>query len=299
MSQIAKVGFIGLGAMGAPMAENLLKAGFAVTVHNRTRCKEEPLAALGARRAGSPAEAADGADCVITIVSMPADVKEVVSGPSGALKGAGQGALVIDMSTVGPAAAREVAADCAAAGCRFLDAPVSGGVWGAQQGTLSIMVGGTEEDFSAALPVFQAMGQTVIHFGPTGAGQAAKLANQIAVAGTVASVAEALVFAREMGLDLEKLIGAVSKGAGQSWALENLGPRMAARDFGGGFKVSLQEKDIRLVLQAADEAGMTPALTRLASQFFRAAEADGHGEDGTQSVITAFEKLTKGGSRQA
>lgn len=290
---MTRIAFVGMGAMGAPMAANLLKAGFPVTVHNRTREREEPLAAMGASRAASPAEAAAGAEIIFTCVSDVPDVKQVICGTGGVLEGAPKGALVIDTSTIGPAAAREIAQECAARGVRFLDAPVSGGVGGAQAGTLSIMVGGDARDFQEAMPALQAMGRSVAHFGPVGAGQAAKLVNQIIGAGALAAVAEGLVAAGCFGLDRDQVVQAVSQGAAGSWMLENLGPKMNSGELSGGFRVALQQKDLRLVIQAAEESGMSLALTRLVSQFFAAAEAKGHSDDGTQSIVTAFEELVQ------
>ncbi len=288
---VKKIAFIGLGAMGAPMAANLLRAGHWVCVHNRTRSKEEPLAELGADRAISPAAAADNADIVITNVSDAPNAKEVICGPSGVMEGISTGKLLVDMGTIGPKAAREIAVACSQTGVRFLDAPVSGGVWGAENGTLSIMVGGTVADFDEALPVFQAMGNSIIHFGPVGSGQAAKLVNQVIGAGTLAAVAEGVVLAEKLGLDQRKTIEAISTGASASWTLENLGPRMLGEDYNTGFKVNLMIKDLRLALEAADEVGFPITMARLSQQFLQAARAAGHGEHGTQSIVQAFERL--------
>lgn len=286
-----RVGFVGMGAMGAPMALNLLKAGYEVTVHNRTREREEPVAEAGARRADSPAQASADADIVITCVSDVPDVKEVICGPDGVLEGIRAESLVMDMSTIGPVAARDIDESCRQSNVRFVDAPVSGGVGGAQAGTLSIMVGGSREDVEYVLPVLQAMGETIVHFGPVGAGQSAKLVNQVIGGGALAAAAEGLVLARMLGLDLDQVVEAISGGAAGSWMLKNLGPKMAHGDLAGGFKTGLHQKDIRLVLEASEAAGMRVALTRLVQQFFAAAEAKGHRENGTQSIITGFEDL--------
>lgn len=273
------------------MARNLLEAGFEVTVHNRTRSKEESLAALGAGRADSPAEAAQGADLVITIVSDIPDVEEVILGRSGALAGAKPGSVIADMSTIGPKAARRLAEACSGREIGFLDAPVSGGTTGAEQGTLSIMVGGPEEALTRARPAFDAMGKTIVHCGPTGSGQAVKLVNQIVGIIGLSGVAEGLTFAEQMGLDVDATIQAVGGGAASSWMLNTLGPRMAASDFEGFFKVKLQKKDLRIALEEADELGIPLVFTRLVQQFLSHAENLGHGEHGTQAIIDVFRHL--------
>ena len=288
---MTRIAFIGMGAMGAPMAGNLLKAGFPVTVHNRTREREEPLAALGAVRAASPAEAAAGADIVFTCVSDVPDVEEVICGPRGVLQGIGDGRLVVDLSTIGPKAARAIAARCAEAGVRFMDAPVSGGPLGAQQATLSIMAGGEATDLEEAFPALRAMGRTIVHCGPVGTGQATKLVNQIVGACTFCAVAEGLTFSNAAGLDGAKTIEAVGGGAAGSWMMTNLAPRMLAGDFEGGFKVSLQAKDLRLVLAEADEMGLPLPITRLVSQLLAWLEQNGHGQHGTQSIIAAYKAI--------
>jgi len=288
---VTRIAFIGMGAMGAPMAGNLLKAGFPVIVHNRTREREEPLAALGAVRAASPAEAAARADIVFTCVSDVPDVEEVICGPRGVLQGIGAGRLVVDTSTIGPKAARAIAARCAEAGVRFMDAPVSGGPPGAQQATLSIMAGGEATDLEEAFPALRAMGRTIVHCGPVGTGQATKLVNQIVGACTFCAVAEGLTFSKAAGLDGAKTIEAVGGGAAGSWMMTNLAPRMLAGDFEGGFKVSLQAKDLRLVLAEADEMGLPLPITRLVSQLLAWLEQNGHGQHGTQSIIAAYEAI--------
>lgn len=273
------------------MARNLLAAGFDVTVHNRTRSKEEPLEALGAGRADSPAEAAQGVDLFITVVSDIPDVLDVILGGSGALSGAKTGAVIADMSTIGPKTARTLAEACSDKKVAFLDAPVSGGTTGAGQGTLSIMVGGPEEALTKARPAFEAMGKTIVHCGPTGSGQAVKLVNQIVGIIGLLGVAEGLVFAEQMGLDVGATLQAVGGGAASSWMLNTLGPRMAASDFEGFFKVKLQKKDLRIALEEADELGIPLVFTRLVQQFLSHAENLGHGEHGTQAVIDVFRHL--------
>ncbi|MCC6483621.1 MAG: NAD(P)-dependent oxidoreductase [Armatimonadetes bacterium] len=286
------IAFVGLGAMGAPMAQNLLRAGFAVTVHNRTRHREEPLVEAGASRASSPAEAARDAEICITIVSDVPDVEEVICGPEGVLNGLRAGRLVVDMSTIGPKAARAVQHSCAQSNVRFIDAPVSGGPSGAQDASLAIMAGGAEADFQEALSALRAMGKTVALMGPVGAGQAAKLVNQVIGAGTFCAVAEGLMLARKLGLDETQTMDVIAGGAAGSWMVERLAPKMIGHDFEGGFKIELQAKDLRLVIENADELGLPMPLTRMIRQFLAAAAAEGHAQHGTQSVISVWERLS-------
>ncbi|MEX2431199.1 MAG: NAD(P)-dependent oxidoreductase [Dehalococcoidia bacterium] len=292
------VGIIGTGIMGAPMARNLAKAGFNVIAYNRTRSKAEALRDDGVAVADSIADVGRAAGVVITMVPDTPDVLAVVEGEDGLAASMQQGSVLIDMSTVSPGATRALAARLAEHGISMLDAPVSGGSWGAQQGTLSIMVGGVQEAFDRCVPVFEAMGKTITHMGPSGMGQTTKLVNQILVVGTVSAVAEALVFAAAQGADLLKTIEAVAGGAAGSWQLSNLAPRMAQGDFAPGFMVKLQQKDLRLVLEAAQEQHVPLAVTSLARQYFTALEADGLGGEGTQAVIKAVEKLAGIEARQ-
>jgi len=286
-----KVGFVGLGIMGRPMARNLLKAGFDVTVYNRTRARTEEAASMGARVADTPKQAATGADVVITMVTSTPDVRELILGPNGVAEGTRPGAVVADMSTISPKATQEMAAELARRGVFMLDAPVSGGEKGAIEGTLSIMVGGDPEAFQKALPVFQAMGKKIVHVGHSGMGQTVKLCNQIAGGLNLLAMAEALIFGAKMGVDLEKMIEAVGAGAASNWAIVNLAPRVLKRDFQPGFMVKLQQKDLRLALEAAGESDTPLPGTALAAQLFRAVEAEGNGDLGTQALVLALEKL--------
>jgi 3-hydroxyisobutyrate dehydrogenase len=286
-----RLGFIGLGIMGKPMARNLLKAGYAVTVYTRKREAVEALMTDGAQGASSPREVAERADIVITMVTDTPDVQQVVLGPNGALAGLRSGTTIIDMSTISPTATREIAATCQAKGIHFLDAPVSGGEGGAIAGTLSIMVGGEADVFNACLPVFQALGKNIIHVGPSGAGQLVKLCNQIAVAVTNMAMSEALIFAAKAGVNLEKMHQAISGGAAGSWQLTNLGPRIFQRDFAPGFMVKLQQKDLRLVLQEADQLQLALPATGLVHSLFNALETMGAGNEGTQALVKVLERL--------
>jgi 3-hydroxyisobutyrate dehydrogenase len=277
--------------MGRGMAANLLKAGFDLTVWNRTPARADELVAAGATLAASPAELAARCDVVFSCVSDTPDVLEVLLGEQGALKGARPGALFVDMSTISPQGAREVAAALAEKSARFLDAPVSGGSEGAAKGTLSIMVGGADDDVARAMPFFQAMGKTITHVGAVGDGQSVKLVNQILVVGTMLAVSEALVFAQASGLDLTKTLAAVTGGAAGSWMLANRGPQCLARDWRPGFTIDLQQKDLRLVLQAADQVGAPMLATSQIYQLYRTLQQSGLGAEGNHALIKALERL--------
>lgn len=287
-----RIGFIGLGIMGRSMSQNLLKAGFQVAVYNRSKPPVDLLVSKGASAAPSPKALAERSDVVITMVTDADAVKGVVLGKGGVVEGARQGLVLIDMSTISPSATRSVSAALAAKGARMLDAPVSGGDTGAREGTLTIMVGGDPEVFNDCLPVLRAMGSKVVHMGGTGAGQLTKLANQILVACNMIGVCECLNFAKRSGLDVGKLIDSLSAGAASSWALVNLGPKMAKRDFAPGFKVKLLQKDLRYVLASADEVDAALPATALVHQLYRQLEEKGLGEEGTQALLTAVEQLS-------
>lgn len=285
------VGFIGLGIMGAGMARNVLDAGFPLTVWNRTASRAEPLREAGADVGASPADVASRSDIVVVCVSDTPDVEQVVIGDDGVLAGARPGTLVIDCSTISPTVTRELATRLAGAELALVDAPVSGGSEGAADGTLSIMVGGDPDDVAQGRPVLEAMGTTITHVGPSGAGQAAKLVNQILVVVTMLGVSEALLFAEGQGLDLERTLEAVAGGAAGSWMLSNRGPQVIARDWRPGFTIDLQQKDLRLVLEAADDAGMPAVATALVSQLYRTLQARDLGAEGNHALVKALEHL--------
>ena len=294
-----RIGVIGTGIMGAPMARNLLRAGHAVTVHNRTRARAEALVADGATVADSPAAVARGVEVVVTMLPDSPEVEAVMSGPEGVLAGAAPGLLAIDMSTISPAVARRLAARAAEAGVGFLDAPVSGGEQGAIAGTLSIMVGGDREAFARAAPVFAALGRQVTYMGGPGHGQMTKLVNQVVGATTLAAVAEGVLLAERAGLDPEAVVQAVGAGAAASWMLREQAPRMQRRDFAPGFMVRLQLKDLRLALEAAKQLGVPLPTTAVVHLLLNAVEAQGGGALGTQAIVTALEALagrTSGGN---
>jgi len=287
-----RVGFVGLGLMGAGMARNIAKAGFPITIYNRTRSKADDLAAeIGARVAETPRAAADGADIVISIVSDVPDVESVYLTPeTGIIAGLKPGAVAIDMSTVGAECARRIGEAVASAGGDFLDAPVSGGSWGAVNGTLSIMSGGSEAGFAAAMPVFDVMGKKIIHCGPIGTGQTTKMVNQIVGALNLEAAAEGILLAQKAGLTIDKALEAVGGGAAASWAWTNLAPRMSISDFAPGFKVAHQIKDLKLALEAAREVGIAlPGTELVLANLLKAqSTAPDGGERGTQSVIEAL-----------
>jgi 2-hydroxy-3-oxopropionate reductase len=285
------VGFIGLGLMGKPMARNLLKAGYALTVHSRSRVPVDELVALGARAAGSSREVAAAADVVITIVPDSPDVERVVTGPDGLLAGAAQGLIHIDMSTISPVATRRIAALEKAAGVTLLDAPVSGGTVGAEAGTLSIMVGGDEAAFQACLPILGAMGKKITHLGPSGAGQTTKACNQIMTAGIYAVMSEALVLAAKSGLDVAKVVDVLSGGAARCWALEVRAPRILKRELTPGFKAAMQYKDLNIVAETARAEGVPTPVTALVRELYAAMLVAGDGELDNSAVITVLERM--------
>jgi 3-hydroxyisobutyrate dehydrogenase len=286
-----RVGLIGLGIMGRPMARNLLKAGYQVCVFNRSPGPAQELVSAGAVAVGSPREVAEQSDVVITIVTNSPDVEQVVLGPNGIVEGLREGTLFIDMSTISPEVSRSIGERLSERGVSMLDAPVSGGERGAIDGTLSIMVGGSEVDFERARPVFEAMGKKLVHCGPLGAGQTVKLCNQIVVGLHNLAMSESLVFAAAAGVSTDRMLEAVSAGAAGSWALSNLAPKVLKRDFSPGFKVGLQQKDLRLALEAADQMHLTLPGLALTHQLYGALERRGLGDEGNQALVRAIELL--------
>jgi len=286
-----QIGFVGLGIMGQGMVRNLLKAGFDVRVWNRTPAKMDPLAEAGAVPASSAADVAAHCDINIICVSDTHDVEEVLLHENGLIFGLERDNLVIDMSTISPQATRKMAAILQDQGVHMLDAPISGGSEGAANGTLSIMVGGAAAQVDRAMPLFEAMGKTITHVGGTGAGQTVKLVNQILVVTTMLGVGEALLFAQAGGLDLDKTLAAVSGGAAGSWMLSNRGPQVVERDWRPGFTIDLQQKDLRLVLEAADELGIPLLGTGTVFQLYRTLQQQGLGLEGNHALVKALENL--------
>ncbi len=288
---MARVGYIGLGIMGASMARNLMKAGHALTVHNRSRAIVAQLAGEGATPAESPREVAERSDFVFTNLPDSPDVEAVVLGPGGIIEGARAGMIYIDNSTIKPETARMVAAALEKVGVMALDAPVSGGDIGARQGTLSIMVGGPQEALEKAMPLFEAMGKTVVWVGESGAGQIAKAANQIVVAGTMVAMCEALVLAQKAGVDPERVVQAISRGAAQCWALDTKPPRLFKRNLSPGFKARMQAKDLKIIIDTGRTYNVPLPLTAVAHQLYEAMVSMGNGELDNSAVITVLEAL--------
>jgi 2-hydroxy-3-oxopropionate reductase len=291
MSLLPKIGFIGLGIMGNPMTRNLLKAGYPVTVYNRSRPAMDELQAIGATVASSPTDLAAQVEVVITCVSDSPDVEAIVFAPDGILSSIRPGNLFIDMSTIAAATSRKIYDALKARNVSALDAPVSGGDIGAQQGTLSIMVGGDEAAFDRALPIFQVLGKNIIHIGGAGAGQITKSCNQIVVAMTVQGVAEALTLAKKSGVDGEKVREALLGGFAQSKVLEVHGRKMLDRNFNPGFKLDLFRKDMNIVLQTAMQEKISLPGSANAAELMNALQAQGKGELDFISVLTLYEIL--------
>ncbi|HEY1252282.1 MAG TPA: NAD(P)-dependent oxidoreductase [Thermoanaerobaculia bacterium] len=290
-----KVGFIGLGTMGAPMARNLAKAGFDLALATRTPGKARTLASEFAPRSvrpcDSPEELARLCDVVVSCLPDAPEVEEVHLGEKGTIRGARPGTVVVDCSTIAAESARGIAAALAQSGLQWLDAPVSGGQKGAIEGTLTFFVGGEEAALAKARPVLEAMGKRITLLGGAGAGQLGKATNQIIVAGNLVAVAEGLAFAKKSGLPIEALHGALTAGAASSWALEVLGRKMIDRDFKPAFAIRHQQKDLAIVLQTARRNGVPLPAVALVHQLLSALEAQGRGDDGTQALLTLYEKM--------
>ena len=292
MSQL-KLGFIGLGYMGRPMCRNLLKAGYPVVVWNRSRPGLEFAVSHGAVEVNSAREVAEASDIVITMVKHGGDTVEVALGHNGLASGARPGMILIDMSTIAPAEARSIAGKLAESGVLMLDAPVSGSTPRAEAGTLSIMVGGPAEAFERALPVLQAMGSSIVHVGAeNGAGQGAKLCNQVLVLVNLLATCEALTLGAGLGLDVRRVYDAVKGGAGGSWQFENLGARLLLGDLEPGGTVETVQKDLDILMSAARDLHMTLPGSSLVQQLYNAVEADGKGKKGHQALVAAYEKLS-------
>lgn len=288
-----RTAFIGLGIMGHPMAGHLLAAGHPLTVHTRSKHKAEALVARGAQWAATPADAARQADVVFICVPDTPDVEAVILGANGVASAARPGMVVIDHSTISPSATRRMAEALAAKGAHLLDAPVSGGDVGARSATLSIMVGGDEQALERVRPLLTILGKTITYCGPSGSGQLTKLVNQILVSVTNLATCEAITFAKQNGLDLAKTLAAVAGGAAGSWQLSNLGPKMIAGDFRPGFMVDLQQKDLRLCAEAAQEAGINLQALNLVRTLFATAQAEGRGREGTQALYAIVQETAE------
>ncbi len=288
-----KVGFIGLGIMGGPMAKNLLQEGHELVLYNRTREKAEGLAGDGATVAGSPREVAERGDIIITMLPDSPQVEEVLAGEDGVFEGVNEGALIVDMSTISPVATRELAEQAEERGASMLDAPVSGGDVGAQQGTLSIMAGGSEEDFGRAKLLFEVMGKTITHVGPVGAGQTAKACNQIIVALNIEALSEALVLGSKAGVDPAKILDALSGGLAGSAVMEAKREKMLGHDFDPGFRVELHHKDLGIALAAGREYGVPLPVTAILDQMLDSLKAKGRGDRDHSAILTLIEDLAQ------
>jgi 3-hydroxyisobutyrate dehydrogenase len=287
-----RIGWIGVGVMGASMCGHLMRAGFAATLFNRTRSKAEPLLAAGARWADSPRAVAAAADVTFTIVGYPADVRQVILGPDGVLAGCKPGDIIVDMTTSEPSLAVEIAAAATQRNVYAIDAPVSGGDLGAREARLSIMIGGDTEVVEALCPCWQAMGKTFVRQGGPGAGQHAKMVNQVLIAGNMMGVCEGLLYAYKAGLDLETVMQSVASGAAGSWSLANLGPRIIANNFAPGFFVEHFIKDLGMALSEAKRMGLCLPGLALANQLYLSLSAHGHARAGTQALQLALASMS-------
>ena len=288
-----RIGFIGLGIMGKPMARNLMKAGHELVVYNRSREKTDELAQEGAEAAGSPAEVSAACGTIITMLPDSPEVQEVVAGGHGVLEGIGEGSLLVDMSTISPVVTEELAAEVAEKGAGMLDAPVSGGEPGAVQGMLSIMVGGSEENFKRARPIFEILGDTVVHVGGVGAGQVVKACNQIVVALVIEAVSEALVLGSKAGVDPAKIIEVLSGGLAGNKVMEAKRNFFLEHDFDPGFRVELHHKDLGVALAAGKEYRVALPVTALVSQMLEALLAKGRGDRDHSAILTLVEDLAQ------
>lgn len=287
-----RIGWIGTGVMGRWMCEHAIKAGYTATVFTRSREKAQPLYDLGAASALSPKEVATKSDVVFAIVGFPKDVREVFLGTEGALAGARPGTVLVDMTTSEPSLAREIFDKAKAQGVHSLDAPVSGGDVGARNAALSIMIGGEKEVVEAVAPIFQTMGKTIVHQGPSGSGQHTKMVNQILIASNMIAVCEGLLYGYKAGLDLETVFKSVSVGAAGSKALEVLGPRMLARNFEPGFYVEHFIKDMGIALAEAEKMNLCLPGLSLAKQLYESVRANGWGRKGTHALLMALERMS-------
>jgi 3-hydroxyisobutyrate dehydrogenase len=292
-----RIGFIGTGIMGAPMARNLLKAGYSVTVHNRTKAKAKKLLAEGAAWAASPAQVAQNSDVVITCVTDTPDVRQVLLGENGVVEAAKPGLICVDMSTISPAATKQMGQILQTKGVTLIDAPISGGEIGAIEGKLSIMMGGPKKTVQKVRPIMEVMGRTVTYCGPLGSGQMTKLVNQIMCIHTIMSIAEGFAFAEKAGLDLQTTLNVTSAGAAASHSLKALGPKIIAGDLKPAFMVDLQQKDLRLVLEYAEQLKQPLPGVALAAQLLAVLQAQGRGRDGTQALVDVIRQLGRMGRK--
>lgn len=289
---VTRVGWIGTGVMGSSMVGHLMNAGFAATVYTRSREKAEPLIAKGAKWADSPQAVAEQSEVVFSIVGFPADVREVMLGSKGALTGSKPGNVLVDMTTSEPSLAVEIDKAAKSKGVHSVDAPVSGGDIGAKNAALSIMIGGDKEVVDAIQPLFAAMGKTIVHQGPAGAGQHTKMANQILIATNMIGVCESLLYGYRAGLDLPTMLQSVGPGAAGSWSLSNLGPRMINNNFDPGFFVEHFIKDMGIALAEAKRMGLSLPGLALGEQLYLSVKAKGWGRNGTHALMLALSEMS-------
>ncbi len=285
-----KIGFVGTGVMGSSMVLNLIKHGYELSVYNRTKSKAEACIAAGAKWCDTVAECAKDKDVVITIVGFPKDVEEVYFGENGILNAAKKGAYVIDMTTTSPMLSEKIYKAAAEKGIYALDAPVSGGDTGAKNGTLAIMVGGDKAAFDECMLVFEAMGTNIRYEGKAGNGQHVKMANQIAIAGAVSGVAEAVRYAMAMGVDVDTMLDTISNGAARSWQMSNNGPKMAKEDYAPGFYIKHFIKDMKIAIECAETKGVTLDVLKKVCDEYVQLENNGKGELGTQAIIEYYKR---------
>ena len=287
-----RIGWIGTGVMGLSMCGHIIKGGYATTVYNRTISKAQPLLEQGAQLADSPEAVARQSDIVFSIVGFPQDVQEVYLGKNGILAGAKSGSILVDMTTTAPSLAQEIDQVAREKGISTVDAPVSGGDVGARNAALSIMVGGNQTAVEIVMPLFELMGKQIVYQGPAGAGQHAKMCNQITISGTMIGVCECLLYGHKAGLDLEVMLQSISGGAAACWTLDNLAPRVLKRNFDPGFFVEHFIKDMSLALAEAKKMGIALPGLALVHQLYLAVQAQGHGKKGTHALILALEQIS-------
>lgn len=284
-----KIGFIGIGVMGQSMARHLMNKGYEVAVYTRTKEKAQGIIKEGAKWCESVAQCAKGRDVVITMVGYPKDVEEVYFGESGILASADQGTYLIDMTTTSPKLAIQIHQEAQKKGLHALDAPVSGGDVGAQKGTLAIMVGGEQVDFEACYEIFECMGTNIVYEGKAGNGQHTKMANQIALGGVIASLCEAMAYAKRVGLDMDKMLSSISTGAAGSWQMSNMAPRIAEGDLDPGFYIKHYIKDMTIALEEGHDAGLKMEMMEKIRAMYKKLQDEGFGDLGTQAFIKYYE----------
>lgn len=286
-----KIGWIGTGLMGNPMVKHLVNAGYKVNVYNRTKEKAFDLIEMGCTWFDTPAEVAAASEVIVTIIGFPKDVEECYFGEHGVFKSLKPGTILIDMTTTKPSLAVKIFEEADKVGAEFIDAPVSGGQVGATNGTLSIMIGGKKEVVDSVIPLFEVFGKNMVHQGPAGAGQHAKMCNQITIAGTMIGVCEALIYGAKAGLDLNTMLASITKGAAGCWTLDVLAPKIVKRDFSPGFSVDNFVKDLTIALEEAEVMKLSLPGLALVKQLYISIQAMGDGSSGTQALYLALEKL--------